>query len=202
MRAELEGRGTAAVPRLGLVTMITDKYVLPTMKISIPEGHESTGHTHGNLPQKKSSQGNNSAGTKMESASLHAACRTMLDTEKGVHRLLVGICGYTEDYIQEVSEFENIKRGGGIFTEPMTEVYGPSDSCTADCPAYCTDHRKRSLIGYCRHCDQPCTGCCGTKDATGPYGKGSPFSGTSCLMKWVCRQSKFCPGSDRDASGV
>jgi hypothetical protein len=79
----------------------------------------------------------------------------MLDTEKGVHRLLVGICGYTDDYIQEVSKFENIKRGGGIFTEPMTEVYGPSDSCTADCPTYCTYHRKRSLIGYCRHCAQP-----------------------------------------------
>ena len=53
--------------------------------------------------------------------------RPVLDTEKGVHRLLVGICGYTDDYIQEVSKFKNIKRGGGIFTEPMTEVYGPSN---------------------------------------------------------------------------
>ena len=99
MRAELERCGSATIPRLRLVTMITDKCVLPTMKINIPEGHESTGHTHGDLPQKKLSQENSSAGAKMESASLHVVCRTMLDTEKSVHRLLVGICGYTEDYI-------------------------------------------------------------------------------------------------------
>ena len=107
MRAELEGCDTAAIPRLRLVTMVTDKCVLPTMKINITEGHESTGHTHGDLPQKRSCQGNTgcqshvSAGARMESASLHAACRTMLDNEKGVHRLLVGICGYTDDYIQD-----------------------------------------------------------------------------------------------------
>jgi hypothetical protein len=132
--------------------MVTDKCVLPTMRINIPEGHESTGHTHGDLPQKRSCQGNTgcqghvSAGTRMESASLHTACRTMLDTEKDVHRMLVGICGYTDDYIQEVSKFENIKRGGGIFTKPMTEVYGPSDSCTADCPAYCTDPTNEASL--------------------------------------------------------
>ena len=71
----------------------------------------------------------------METPSLHVAGKAMLNNEHQVHRLLVGICGYTDEYIQEVSDFDNIKRGGGIFTEPMTEVYGPSDSCTADCPA-------------------------------------------------------------------
>jgi len=203
MRAELEGHGAAVVPRLRLVTMISDKCVLPTMKINVPEEHVSTGHTHGDLPQKRSSQGDDSTSKKMEAASLHAACKAMLSNENQVHKLLVGICGYTDEYIQEVSDFDNIKRGGAMYTEPMTEVYGPSDSCTADCPAYCTDHRKRSLIGYCRQCDQPLVAVAQKIQLdAGPFGKGSPFSETSCLMKRVCRQSKFCPGSDRDANEV